>query len=62
MAGKWAVERMIGYGMLLPGLFDRVIARLGTRPGLADTLVGVTGDLFPARALLHPRFLARVVR
>jgi len=61
MVGKWAVERMIGYGMLLPGLFDRAIARLGSRAGLADTLVGVTGDLLPAHALLHPRFLSRLV-
>ena len=28
-AGKWAVERLIGYGMLLPPLFDRAVARLG---------------------------------
>ena len=37
-AGKWAVERLIGYGMLFPALFDRAVERLGRRPGMADTL------------------------
>ncbi|MEO7474670.1 MAG: NAD(P)/FAD-dependent oxidoreductase, partial [Gemmatimonadales bacterium] len=30
-AGKWAVERLIGYGMLFPALFDRAVGRLGRR-------------------------------
>lgn len=59
-AGKWAVERMIGYGMLMPALFDRAVERLGRR-GLADTLIGVTADFVPASAVLNPRFLARMV-
>ena len=58
--GKWAVERMIGYGMLAPALFDRAVGRLGRR-GLADTLVGVTGAILPARAVLRPGFLAAMV-
>lgn len=56
-AGKWAVERLIGFGMLAPRLFDRAIERLDRR-GWADTLIGVTGDFVPARAVLNPRFLA----
>lgn len=60
-AGKWAVERLIGYGMLWPGLFDRAVARLGRRPGMADTLIGVTGDFVPARRVLNPLFLARML-
>jgi hypothetical protein len=60
-AGKWAVERLIGYGMLFPALFDRAVARLGRRAGMADTLVGVTGDLVPARRVLNPVFLARML-
>jgi menaquinone-9 beta-reductase len=58
--GKWAVERLIGYGMLCPRLFDRAVARLDRR-GLAHTLIGVTGDFVPARAVLNPSFLARML-
>jgi len=60
-AGKWAVERMIGYGMWAPSLFDRAVARLGRRRGMAHTLIGVTGDFVPAREVLNPVFLARMV-
>lgn len=59
-AGKWAIERLIGYGMVFPRLFDRAVARLERR-GLAHTLIGVTGDFVPARAVLNPSFLARML-
>ena len=59
--GKWMVERMIGYGMAFPALFDRAVARLGRREGMADTLIGVTGDFVPAREVLNPLFLARMI-
>lgn len=59
-AGKWVVERMIGYGMWFPRLFDRAVGRLERR-GLAHTLIGVTGDFVPAREVLNPWFLARMV-
>ena len=58
--GKWAVERLIGYGMNFPALFDRAVGRLGRR-GLAHTLIGVTADFVPARAVLNPVFLARML-
>lgn len=58
--GKWAVERLVGYGMLAPWLFDRALARLD-RHGLGDTFVGVTGTVLPARAVLNPWFLTRMV-
>ena len=58
--GKWIVERMIGYGMLAPALFDRAVSRLD-RLGMAHTLVGVTGDVLPASAVLNPRFLSAMV-
>jgi flavin-dependent dehydrogenase len=58
--GKWMVERLIGYAMLAPALFDRAVARL-ERHGLAHTLIGVTGDFVPPRAVLNPVFLSRVV-
>jgi menaquinone-9 beta-reductase len=58
--GKWAIERLIGYGMQFPDLFDRAVERLARR-GLAHTLVGVTADFVPARAVLNPVFLARML-
>ena len=59
--GKWIVERLIGWAMWSPRLFDRAVARLGRREGMADTLVGVTGRFVPAREVLDPRFLLRMV-
>ncbi|MBK6421934.1 MAG: FAD-dependent oxidoreductase [Gemmatimonadales bacterium] len=58
--GRWTIERLVGYGMLAPRLFDRVVDRLHRR-GLADTFIGVTGDFVPARAVLNPWFLSRMV-
>jgi menaquinone-9 beta-reductase len=58
--GKWAVERLVGYGMLVPALFDRAVGRLERR-GLSHTFIGVTGDYVPARAVLNPWFLSRMV-
>ncbi|MFZ5624769.1 MAG: NAD(P)/FAD-dependent oxidoreductase [Gemmatimonadota bacterium] len=58
--GKWIVERLIGYAMFAPWLFDRCVERLDRR-GLAHTLIGVTADLLPARAVLNPVFLAKMV-
>ncbi len=60
-AGKWLVERLIGYAMCSPRLFDRAVARLGRRGRMAHTLIGVTGDFVPAREVLNPLFLARMV-
>ncbi|MGH7511350.1 MAG: hypothetical protein ACREOQ_00365, partial [Gemmatimonadales bacterium] len=60
-AGKWAVERLIGYGMWWPRLFDRAVARLGRRGSMAHTLIGVTGDFVPAGEVLNPLFLARMM-
>lgn len=58
--GKWVVERLVGYGMFAPALFARAVRKLEAR-GLADTFVGVTADILPARAVLNPWFLARMV-
>lgn len=58
--GKWMVERAIGFAMLAPALFDRAVGRLERR-GLAHTLIGVTGDFVPPRAVLNPVFLSQVV-
>lgn len=59
-AGKWAIERLVGFGMLVPPLFDRAV-RLIDRRGMAHTFIGVTADLLPARAVLNPWFLTRMV-
>jgi flavin-dependent dehydrogenase len=58
--GKWAVERLIGYGMTFPALFDRAVGRIARR-GMAHTLIGVTAAFVPARAVLNPIFLARTL-
>lgn len=60
-AGVWAVERLIAWAMQAPPLFDRAIGRLAVRRGMADTLVGVTGAFVPARAVLNPVFLSRML-
>ncbi len=58
--GKWLVERIIGYGMFAPTLFDRAMARMERR-GMADTLFGVTGHLVSPWRVLNPLFLARMM-
>ena len=55
--GKWMVERMIGWGMFAPRLFDRAVAKLEAR-GWSHTFIGVTGDFVPAGAVLNPRVLS----
>ncbi len=58
--GKWIVERLIGYSMLAPRLFDRAVARLDRR-GMADTLIGVTGDFVSPWRVVNPWFLGRMI-
>ena len=58
--GKWIVERLIGYGMLAPALFDRAVVRLERR-GMADTLIGVTGHFVSPWRVVNPGFLLRMV-
>ena len=60
-AGKWALERLIGLGVGWPALADRVVSRLARRPDLADLLVGATGNFVPARRVLAPSVLARLL-
>jgi flavin-dependent dehydrogenase len=60
-AGKWVVERMISYALSFPRIFEHGVARLGRRDDMAHTLVGVAGGFVPARAVLNPMFLARMV-
>ena len=51
-AGKWVLERVIGFGVGWPALATRVIRRLARRGDLADLLVGATGNFVPVRAAL----------
>jgi hypothetical protein len=55
------LERLIGLGVGWPALVERVVARLARRPDLADLLVGATGNSIPARAVLTPGVLARLL-
>lgn len=56
-AVEWLVQQFIGR----PGLFARAAHRLAARAAMADTLVGVTGDIVPARRVLSPWYLGRLV-
>ncbi len=58
---KWAVERLIAWTIGHPLAFEHAAKRLAQRPGLADLLVGVTGDVVPAGEVLRPSFVARLV-
>jgi geranylgeranyl reductase family protein len=60
-AGKWILERLIGIGVGWPWLAGRVIERLARHPALADLLVGATGNIVPARAVLAPANLIRLL-
>ncbi len=59
--GKWAVERIIGSVVASPFAMNRAIGVLGRRKDMIDLLVGVTGDFVPAREVLRPRWLLRLV-
>jgi geranylgeranyl reductase family protein len=58
--GKWWVERLIGTGVAIPAVVNRVVRALAGRKELADLLAGVTGDFVPASAVLRPSYLARL--
>lgn len=48
---KWIVERLIGYAMLAPTLFDASL-RVLERTGRAHRMIGVTGGFVPVRRLV----------
>jgi geranylgeranyl reductase family protein len=56
LAVEWLIQRFLGR----PALLRRAVRLLGQRHAMADTLVGVTGDVLPARRVLSPLFLARL--
>lgn len=59
--GKWVVEKLIGTAVAVPALMNHAARTLGARRDMADLLVGVTGDIVPAREVLRPGFLLRLV-
>lgn len=60
-SGKWMLERLIGIGVGWPWLAGRVVARLARHPALADLLIGATGNVVPARAVLTPSTVLRLL-
>jgi menaquinone-9 beta-reductase len=60
-AGKWMLERLLGWAMYFPRLFERGVDRLGRHDGMADTMVGVAGGYVPCGEVLNPRFIARMI-
>jgi flavin-dependent dehydrogenase len=59
--GKLAVERMIGAAVSFPALMNLAAQSLSIRPAMAHTIVGVTGDFVPAREVLRPGFILRLL-
>jgi flavin-dependent dehydrogenase len=60
-AGKWRVERLIGLAVAFPLLMNHAARVLSQRSELADLLIGVTGDFVPAREILRPATLWRML-
>ena len=54
-AGARRVQRLIELALGRPARCEIALAILARWPGLQRTLAGITADLLPARALLHPR-------
>jgi len=59
--GKWHVERLIGLAVAFPFLMNHAARVLSQRSELADLLIGVTGDFVPAREILRPGTLWRML-
>jgi flavin-dependent dehydrogenase len=60
-AGKWMLERFLGWAMYFPRVFDRGVDRMGRHHGMADTMVGAAGGYVPCSEVLNPRFIARMI-
>jgi len=59
--GKWAVERLVALAVGAPALLDRAAATLEASPAMANLFVGVAGDFIPAREVLRPGYLAKLI-
>ena len=52
---------MIGVAVTFPAVMNVAARSLALRPQMAHTIVGVTGDFVPAREVLRPSFLLRLL-
>jgi geranylgeranyl reductase family protein len=59
--GKWIVERIVGAATAYPAVMNRAARTLARRRDMADLFVGVTGDFVPAREVLRPSYLLRLL-
>ncbi|MEO8879052.1 MAG: FAD-dependent oxidoreductase [Gemmatimonadaceae bacterium] len=59
--GKWAIERLVALAVGAPWLLDRAASTLEATPAMADLFVGVAGDFIPAREVLRPGYLAKLI-
>jgi flavin-dependent dehydrogenase len=59
--GKWAVERLVGTAVGWSPLINRAARVLSRHKDMADLLVGVAGDFVPAREVLRPGYLLRLL-
>jgi hypothetical protein len=59
--GKWRVEQLIGLAVSFPRLMNHAARVMSRRTELADLLIGVTGDFVPAREVLRPGVLWRML-
>jgi flavin-dependent dehydrogenase len=60
-SGKWRVERLVGAAVAFPALINRAAKVLSRRRDMADLLVGVVGDFVPAREVLSPSYLLKLM-
>jgi flavin-dependent dehydrogenase len=60
-SGKWKVERLIGAAVAFPALINRAAKVLSRRRDMADLLIGVVGDFVPAREVLSPGYLFKLM-
>ncbi len=58
---KWLVERAIGVAVHYPAVMNRAALALSRHPDMADLLVGVAGDFVPAREVLRPSYLLKLL-
>lgn len=55
------VQKLVEAFVSRPRLFGAVSRRFARNPGLGDAVIAVTGDVRPARTLLNPALLARLL-
>ncbi len=58
---RWMVSRVLQWILRRPTLASALVARMAGGPGLATVLLGVVGDVRPARDIASAGFLARLV-